>query len=198
MKTTILLPILAAVATMTAASLRADDPAVPAGGFPASRYETLWTNSPFAVASAEEVQDSPDYFLVGITNVEGVSYASVIEVKTQDHFLISSDKPNRGMTLTSVTRSRNGTDSYAIVQKDGQTLTLKLEQAPNGVPGGPVANQGFQPGNMTPPLPMPGAGPSFMNGAMPRFPVRIHHPLIHMPPRPEQPQAPPPAPTPSQ
>ena len=195
---TIIFFVLVFVSMSCAPPIRADDPAVPAGGFPASRYETLWTKSPFAVATAEAAADSPDYSLVGIANVEGVSYASVIEIRNQEHFLISSDKPSRGLTLTAITRSQDGKDTFATVQKDGQVLTLKLEQAPNAVPGAPVANV-FSPGNMTPQLPMPGAGPSFLNGQMPRFPVRIHHPLIRLPPHPDLPQpTPPPPPTPSQ
>jgi hypothetical protein len=196
MKTTIFL-LVTLISTIAVAPLRADDPVVPSGGFPASRYEALWTKSPFAVATAEASPDSPDYSLVGVANIEGVFYASVIEIKSQEHFLLSSGKPSRGLTLTSITRSPNGLDSYAIVQKDGQTLTLKLEQAQIAVAGGPTLNLGGLPGNMTPPLPMPGAGPSYQNSGLIRFPVRIRHPLIHMPPRPELQQQPPPPPVPA-
>jgi hypothetical protein len=145
--------------------------------FPAGRYESLWTKSPFAVATSEEtVQASPDYMMVGIANVDGVLYASVIEKDNQQHYLISSDKQNQGFTLTSITKSPDGQDTYANVVKDGQPLTLKLEQAPESGPtvaanGAPV----LSPGIIAPQIVMPGAEPS------PRFPHRRN--VINLPPR---------------
>jgi hypothetical protein len=184
----------AAGLALAAQPVRADDPAVPGTGFAASRYEALWTKSPFAVATSETAQESSDYFLVGIAKVDGVSYASVIEKQNQEHFLISSDKPTRGLTLTSITRSPDGSDTYAMVQKDGQSITLKLEQPPalTAVPGAPP--NASTPGIITPQITMPGAAPSFPNmGARP-FSARFHHPLIHLPPPPapaqQQPAAP--------
>lgn len=197
-----LLIALASGLVLTAPSLRADDPAVPTASFPASRYEALWTKSPFAVATAETATNtSPDYMLVGIANVDGISYASLIERQNQEHFLISSDKPNRGLTLTSITHSHDGQDTFAAVQKDGQSITLKLEQPPAmaaapGVPGMPPANQVPAPNIMTPQITMPGASPGgafpYPGSARP-FP-RIHRPAIHLPPPPTGVQAPPPPP----
>lgn len=153
---------------------------VPGAGFSAPRYEVLWTKSPFAVATSEAAVDtSPDYLFVGFDNVDGVSYASVIDVHTQEHFLISSDRPNRGLTLTSITRGHDGGDTYAQIQKDGQTISLKLEQAP--VPGG-LAVSGMA---GTPQIPMPGITPSFNVGSLPR--TRFHRPLIHLPTQAPQP-----------
>ncbi|MCE0523471.1 MAG: hypothetical protein LV480_11240 [Methylacidiphilales bacterium] len=199
MKGLFFLPALAALLALTATTARADNPVVPDGGFAASRYEALWTKSPFAVATSEEVADtSPDYFLVGIAGpFDGVSYASVVERQApQDHFLISTDKPVKGLTLTSITVGHNGSDTYAVVQKDGQKLTLKLEQAP-----ALAANPGAPPtpmqGIMIPQITMPGAGNP--NSGSP-FPRGIHRPLIHvphMPPQPGQPvQVHPPPPSP--
>jgi len=173
---------LAAVLALAAQPGRAGDPAVPGTGFSASRYEALWTKSPFAVATSEAVQESPDYLLVGVAKVDGISYASVIERQNQEHFLISSDKPARGLTLTTITRSPDSSDTYAVMQKDGQSITLKLEQAPAlaGVPGAPNTPM---PGIITPQIAMPGAAPSFPNMGRP-FNARYHHPLIHLPPPP--------------
>jgi hypothetical protein len=172
---------------------RADDPAVPSAGFSASRYEALWTKSPFAVATSDAAQESPDYLLVGVANVNGISYASVIDAHNQEHFLISSDKPTRGLTLTSITRNHD--DTYAAVQKDGQPITLKLEQVA-AVPGAPPNTP--MPGIMTPQITMPGATPTFPTGSGRPFSARYHHPLIHLPPppTPAQQQAAPAAPTP--
>jgi hypothetical protein len=175
-----------------------DAAVLPSGGFPASRYETLWTKSPFAVATSETAVDtSPDYMFVGFANVDGISYASVIDAHNQEHFLISTDRPNRGLTLTSITRSHDGSDTFAVVQKDGQSITLKLEQPPASAP---IAGMNMQPGGFNPQIPMPGSAPSFPGGTSIRpFPARFHRPIIHLPP-PPQPQSPPisPPPPPSQ
>jgi hypothetical protein len=189
-----LLLIVAAALALTAPPVRADDPVVPGGSFPASRYETLWTKSPFAVATveADEGPESPDYSLVGITNINGISYASVIEKEKNEHFLISTDKATRGMTLTSITIGHNGSDTYALVQKDGQPITLKLEQGPamagansNAPPMNP-----FMPGgnNPTPPLPMPGVSNVFPGSGSTRPFARFHRPPIHLPFQPGQQQ----------
>jgi hypothetical protein len=187
---------------LTATDARADGPTIPDATFAPSRYETLWTKSPFAVATAETVGDtSPDYYLVGIAVIDGVSYASVIERQNQEHFLISTDKPSRGLTLTSINRSRDGTNTYAVVQKDGQSMTLKLEQAPAAVasvPGAPPMNPMGMPGTMTPQIQMPGTQ-GFPNQASNRPFIRFHRPAIHLPPQPGQqmqnsPVPPPPTP----
>ena len=196
-----LLLVLGAGLALTAEPARADDASLPGGGFPASRYETLWTKSPFAVATSEAAPaSSPDYFLVGIAKFDDVSYASVIERQNQEHFLISTDKPTRGLTLTSITRGQDGTDTYAVVLKDGQSITLKLEQPPvtEAIPGAPPLNPLAIPGGMTPQIPMPGTGLQSPVGTRRPF-IRYHRSLIHMPPMPppfEQPVAPPPVPAP--
>ncbi len=182
----------AAALALIAQPVRADAPAVPGGGFPASRYESLWTKSPFAVATAEEAQQSsPDYILYGVATVGRITYASLVDRQNQDHFLISTDKPTRGLTLTSVTRGHDASDTSAVVQKDGQLITLKLEQAPvtaNAPPANPVG----MPGIMTPQIPMPGANMPPPGSGRP--PIRIHRPMINLPPRPGAAQPPPPPP----
>ena len=182
---------LAAGLSVMTLTLRAEDPPVPAGGFPASRYQTLWSKSPFAVATAEAGQEaSPDYTLAGIANVDGVSYASVIDNhNNQEHFLLSSAKPTRGLTLTSITRGQNGSDTLAVVQKDGQLITLKMQPAPAA--SAPLLATPA-PSNMTPQIVMPGAS-AFTPSAMRPF-TRIHRPPIHLPPQPQAAPAPPPPP----
>ena len=123
---------------LAAGTGRADDAAVPGSGYPASRYETLWTQSPFA-ASTEEGAGSADFALVGIAQFDHVAYASLIDKHTMEHFLVTSDQPARGFTLVSVKHGGDPTASFAVLQKDGQSLTLKLETAPpptQGPPGG--------------------------------------------------------------
>jgi len=215
-----LLLVLAAGLALAAQSVPADDSAVqpasakppaapdaavvPGAGFSASRYQVLWTKSPFAVATAEAGADaSPDYLLYGIANVDGITYASVVDAHNQEHFLISSDKATRGLTLASITRSSDGSDTYANVLKDGQTITLKLEKA-SGTAGGAGASPGG-PGSMPQQITMPGANPgvNFPGGGATRpFIPRFRRPLIHLPPPPpptlQQAGLPVPAPTPPQ
>jgi hypothetical protein len=179
---------LAAGLALTAQPVRADDPALPGAGFPASRYAALWTKSPFAVATSEEAVDtSPDYMLVGFANVDGISYASLIDAHNQEHFLISTDKPIRGLTLNSITPGHDGSDTYASVLKDGQTITLRLEAPP--APAS-VAGVNMPPGGTTPQIAMPGGASSYPNPGSIRPFARFHRSLINLPPRPAQPPAP--------
>ena len=189
---------------------QANGPAIPTGGFDAARYEVLWTKSPFAVATSEDVAtESPDYSFVGFAaNVDGVSYASLIEKDDNSHFLISTDKPVKGMTLTSINRSKDGSETYVIVQKDGQPITLKLEQAPQSAvapppPGMSMPNMPAPmatnppPGVSVPQMAAPGSQPAFPNNPAARPFPRFHRQPIHLPPMPSQPGAqtpPPPAP----
>jgi hypothetical protein len=178
--------ILAAGLALAAQPVRADDPAMPDAGFPALRYEALWTKSPFAVATPDAAPDSPDYSLVGVAEIDGVSYASLIEKQNNKHFLIATDKSVGGLMLTSITRNPNGSDTYAVVQKDGQTITLKLEQATAAAPGAQPFNPASMPPGMMPQqLQMPGTNPNFNPSGRP-FPARFRRPLIHLPLQPRQ------------
>ena len=187
MKLPLLTLILAAGLFLNLNAALADDSALPNSGFAPSRYESLWTKSPFAVATADAVEDSPDYSLVGIAEIDGVSYASLIEKQNQEHFLISSqkDKPVRGLVLLTISHGQGGSDTYANVQKDGQTITLKLEQVAQA-PGAPqvITMPNAMPSNVIQQIPMPGVvgNPFGMGGNRP-FP-RFRRPTIHLPPQP--------------
>lgn len=183
-----------------------DEATVAHQGYPAERYKSLWTQSPFAVETPEDdATESADYALVGIAQIDGVSYASLIEKQNQNHLLISSDKPINGLTLNSITHKASG-DTYATLTRDGQPLTLKLEAlAANAAlqGGGGNFNAPPMPGSMapnsivTPNIPMPGAS---TQSARPL--IRIRRPIIHVPPRTENGGGPvgqpPPPPTPPQ
>ncbi len=169
---------------------------IPSVDFQPARYETLWTKSPFSVATPDGPTDtSPDYALYGIANIDGITYASIVDAHTNEHFLISSDKPTRGLTLNGITREPNGGDTFANVMKDGQLLTLKLAAAPAPVAGatpvnGALPQGGPAPGGIVPNITAPGAGSPFGNSSRP-FP-RIHRPHITLPPPPAPAPAPPP------
>ncbi len=170
------------------------DPDLPGGGFAPSHYETLWTKSPFAVASAETAATpSADYSLVGIAQFDGVSYASLIDKGSQEHFLVSSDKPARGLTLVSVTNGRTSSDITVVLQRNGESITLKPEQG--AVLPTMAANAPAIPPPPSPyavqPSPYPGA-PGEVPGARPPIRRRFHIPI---PPRPPVQQS---APAPNQ
>ena len=165
-----------------------DEATVAHQGYPSARYQELWTKSPFAVETPEEdTTESPDYSLVGVAQIDGVSYASLIEKnQNQAHLLVSSDKPLNGLSLTSITHKTDG-DTYATLMRDGQPITLKLEvvAANAALQNGGQMNAPPLPGTMTPN--MPGAVPQNIpmpgTGASTRPLTRIHRPLIHIPPR---------------
>jgi hypothetical protein len=170
----------AAPADSTATAASGEDASAEHNGFPSTRYEQLWSKSPFSVETPDAVTtDSADYALVGVAQLGDVTYASLVDKHTNSHILVSSDKPLGNLSVTSVTKRSDGI--YVSLTQSGSPLTLKLESAPaTGAPpmpgaapfGGP--NQGAMPN-----IPMPGAqGQQYLP---PR--VRIHRPLIHLPPR---------------
>jgi hypothetical protein len=174
-----------------------DDAAVAHQGYPATRYESLWTKSPFAVETPDEaVQESIDYTLVGVMQLEGVTYASLIATRDQSRKLIRSDKVTDGLIVKGVTRKENG-DTFATVNRDGQPLELKLQTSESGPVGGNVVINGPavnvpMPGSFTPNIPMPGAGNAGGAGPSVRPLIRIHRPIIHVPQRQaDAPSAPP-------
>lgn len=161
----------------------ADEPVVPGDGFAPSRYETLWTKSPFAVASAQTAAaPSPDYSLTGVARIGGVSYASLVDTHTNERFLLSSNKPAGGLTLTSITLAHDG--SLAVVQKnDGQSITLKLETPP---PPAPADLSSLPPNRRNRMTTMSNAPPASPAPGFVQPPVRDRPPTIRVPPPPGQ------------
>jgi hypothetical protein len=117
--------------------------------------------------------ESADYALAGVAQLGDVIYASLVDKHTNDHILVSSDKPLGDLSVTSVSKRADGI--YVSLTHGGEPLTLKLEgttAAPGGSPG--VANTSLMPN-----IPMPGA--QTQQFLPPR--IRVHRPLIHLPPR---------------
>ena len=115
--------LLAALMIFSSLTIRAEQE-LPGEPFPASRYEPLWKSSPFAVATPVAVE-SAEYSLVGAAQFDGVSYASLIEKQTQNHFVVTSATPAHGLTLVSLVHG--GDSTFATLQKNGALLKLKLE-----------------------------------------------------------------------
>jgi hypothetical protein len=169
-------------------------------GYPAARYEELWTHSPFSVATPDEpTTDSAEYSFVGYAQAQGgngatISYVSLVQKQNQNHLLVSSDKPLGGLELKSVDKRSDGV--YASLIQNGQPLTLKLELAQTGVQAAAIPNPNFtMPQNFGIPngqnYQMPGA----INPNTGRPFIRIRRPIIHVPTRtgimPGQPPPPP-------
>jgi hypothetical protein len=156
----------------------ADSPATPGPGFPGDRYANLWTKSPFAIATSDAPATSADYQLVGMAQFDGVSYVSLIDKQTQEHFVLASDKSVKNLTLVSISHGTSG--ALAVIQRNGESLTLKQEEASATAPAGetPVPDPGRT---------LPQANPSVGGVALPfsrRPPVHIHRTVIVVPPRP--------------
>jgi hypothetical protein len=157
----------------------AGDAAVPAPGFAGDRYAALWTKSPFAIATPEAAASSTDYSLVGLAQFGGVTYVSLVDKQTQEHFVLTNDRPVRNLTLVSISHGSDG--ASAVIQRNGEMLTLKQETAP--APGSSTPN---------PPLmalaangPLPSVGGVAPRPNMLRPPVRFHRPPITIPPPPQ-------------
>jgi hypothetical protein len=152
-----------------------DDAATPEPGFSGDRYANLWTKSPFAIATPDAPATSADYQLVGMAQFDGVSYASLVDRQTQEHFVLASDKPVKNLTLVSISHGTSG--ALAVIQRNGETLTLKQEEAPAAdATALPALNRVLAQAN-------PSVG-----GVVPpisrRPPVHIHRTVIIVPPRP--------------
>jgi hypothetical protein len=177
--------VLASLPTSVVADPSADA-GLPATGFNGDRYNTLWTKSPFAIATPENSAASDDYRLVGLAEFDGVSYASLIVKQTQEHFILTSEKPERELQLVSVRPDANG--GSVVIEHHGEQLVLHQETAP-------PANAATVPPPMAPPGPgvisnapfNPSVGGVIPSPYTPRPRVRFHRPPIVIPPPPQNP-----------
>ena len=157
--------------------VRADDaPAVPGPGFPGDRYASLWTASPFSIPTPEASAALADYQLVGLVQFGGIAYASLVDRRTQEHFVLTSDKPARNLTLVSVAHGPASTS--VVINRNGELINLKQEEMSAVVSVGtapaaaPTANtpSGVLPAETPPARPL----------------VRFHHRTLIIPPPPPQ------------
>jgi len=104
----------------------------PAAALP-RRYEALWTKSPFSVATARRRLTRPT--IPGRRRTHGRhSYVNVVDKQSGEHFIVTSDKPARGLTLVSVSRGQGAGDASAIMKKDtGEAITSSLRNRPSPV-----------------------------------------------------------------
>jgi hypothetical protein len=150
---------------------------LPGAGFTGDRYRALWTKSPFAIATAEAGSTSTDFELVGMAEFDGVSYASLVDKHTQEHFVLTSEKPVKDLTLLSLRRDANG--ASAVIERQGEQLVLREENAAP-TPAAIAAASGPPQLTNVP----PGWNPARF--AMPPE-ARFHRPRIVVPPAPQNP-----------
>jgi hypothetical protein len=153
-------------------------------GFDGSRYEDLWSKSPFAIATSDAPAASEDYQLVGLAQFDGVSYVSLVDKQTQNHFVLTSVKPVKNLSLVSISRGEGPGNASAVIMRNGEALTLHEVDTPSqAVSGGPIPIPIAQPGMTAP------SNPSVGGVVRPSMPprVRIHRPPIIVPPPREPP-----------
>jgi hypothetical protein len=163
---------------------RGDETVLPGQGFSAAHYESLWIRSPFAVASAETAPESSDYALVGIAQFDGISYASLVDKKSQEHFLLAGNKPANGLTLLSITPGHGGADTVAVVRKNGDSIRLKLQGSGDVLVGSKIETTPAP--KVSTPAPTVDLSPS-PETEVPR--ARHHLRVIQIPPPPVNPPA---------
>ena len=64
---------------------------------------------------------SADLLLVGVAHLDGAFYASVVDKRTDEHFLLSAGVSEYSVKLVSITSAYD-----AIVEQDGQSTVLRL------------------------------------------------------------------------
>jgi hypothetical protein len=182
--------ILAAVAILLVSQVHAAPGSdLPGSGFDSSRYASLWTKSPFAIATPDAPAASEDYELVGMAQFDGISYVTLIDKQNQDHLILGSDKPlkdsrhNLKLQLVSIAHGAGG--ASAVLLRNGESITLREEQAsaPSGAPASPQPIEIGRQQDM-----VPSANPS-VGGFVPASSlppaVRFHRRLIRIPPPPQ-------------
>jgi len=130
MKTILLMLLCGTCFVFSGDLIQADETIVPSKARELSHFVALWNKSPFAAATNETPIESTDYILGGIAQFDGIDYASLVDKKSNEHFLLVSDQTIRGLRLLSVSRGQNGSGALAIVQKGEESLTLRTEKTP--------------------------------------------------------------------
>ncbi len=115
----------------------------------------LWTKSSFAVeTSVASVATTTEYQLIGAARFDGSFYASLVDKRNQEHFLLSSDRTVRDLMLVSVSHDRSGKLS-ALIQCRGEMMSLTADaigSSPAFTPGSVVSIPN-QPALSTSPFP---------------------------------------------
>lgn len=122
---------------------------------PATRYQTIWENSPFELEAPPPTNTAPDagfvadLSLVGITKVKGKTVVTVLDKKAGTSFDLREDQPRNSIRLLGVVLNRDPLLTEVKLAKGAETGTLSydkksLASAPKRPPQAVAANA--QPG----------------------------------------------------
>ncbi len=122
------------------------------------------TGFAFPAAAEDASGEPPGYSLVAVARYDGISYASLVDNRTREHFLLSTKNPARGLVLTQVTPDWDASGVSAVIRQNGESLLLQpgpdntsLFNSPSNSPV-PAAAQASSESPMAPRLkPPPGA-----------------------------------------
>jgi hypothetical protein len=103
-------------------------------GHQAERYAVVWQKNPFLRAT--KVTDQPkvvwsrDWVLGGIARYDGGFRVTLRNTRTgESRRLMSNDPPDAEMRVTQIHFSRLSSESFAEVQKGGETAILRFARA---------------------------------------------------------------------
>lgn len=162
---------------------------------PISRYNGLWTNSPFTskpppVGPGEVANPLDDYALIGVSPIGGSGYRVTLinKKKPEERITVDSDKPVKdGFKVLEVIRKAGDPLGTTVRMNSGSmtgtvafdTKLLTLVSAPKAAP--PQPGQPPQAGQ--PVLPPPGTPPA--QPGQPGQPLRQPRPRVVPPPTPQ-------------
>lgn len=101
--------------------------------FPAERYASMKSSSPFALATVEVAKEEPsfarDLYLTGRANIGGRDMISITNRdKTKSFTLISGEPPVEGMSLLEVRPDPIVGKTTAIIKKGNETAPLQFNE----------------------------------------------------------------------
>jgi len=97
-----------------------------------NRYELIWKKSPFSLPSVAE--ENPDGFaanltLAGITKFNDQYVAIVLDKSTQKRSMVTAKPNSDGLALVEAQTSKDLKEVSVVVQKNGESATLKYDLA---------------------------------------------------------------------
>jgi len=109
--------------------------------------------------TADPLLSSSHYTLVGIARFGGISYASLLDWQTGNHFLLSTDKKSElDVTLVSVRTFDDSSGPAAIIEKDNVSVLVKLESGISLASSGLISSPAlFTQPSPAPNIPQPGS-----------------------------------------
>jgi hypothetical protein len=145
-------------------------------GFNKSRYESLRTKSPFAVATAvaapvPQASFAANWYVTSVARIDDKNFATIKSRDLTTQFSLYGDEPVDGVILASVNWSDTIGKSTIILRKGTETARLEFNEAqlrspaPATAAASPVPAGGKPPAMMTSPSPLGANVPGTNNAA---------------------------------